>query len=295
MQQCVKRFFDPEVGIPFVPADVGKYFPFELLIPESVVPDKEAEALGFEAFPADECDPESTLIETSGQDILFTKSKAPFTRHDVATVRAFGRHWDNLKLAQRARAEAELRHRQQSVREAFHSRTVFKTFLTLADEDAKRIRSGVLGTNPYKGRSLWQIAAERAGNDHSGLAERRECWWRFGAFVRLVGGVVEPLEKEIVKELRVKLMLRHPILVSLFWDLVKDIPVRCLENIAALRLLEFCRVLLGIGQQEFELYLDRRMISHMMYNQMLLSNMSRDFLDRLNQIASGPITVPHAD
>jgi hypothetical protein len=165
----------------------------------------------------------------------------------------------------------------------------------MMDEDVKRIRSGVLGKPQFRGKSMWQVATERAGNDHSGLEERREFWWRFAAFVRFVGGIEEKLEKNVVKQLRVKLMLRHPINAALFWDVVADLPNEVLENIAALRLVEFCRVALGIGQHEFGVYLDQRKISHMIYNQMLISNMSRDFIDRLNQIAHGPMHVPPAD
>jgi hypothetical protein len=295
VQHCVKRFFDPEVGIPFVPADVGDYFPFDIFAPDSPESEKEPEPLAFDTSPGEECDPRTTLIETKNEDVLFTKNKAPFTRADIATIRAFGRHWDNLKIAQRARAEAALKKRQHIVRQAFHSKEVFKTFLGLMDEDVNRIRSGVLGKSPYKGTTLWQVATDRANNDHTGLAERREFWWRVAAFVRFVGGVSEALEKEFLKELRVKLMLRHPITASLFWDVVRDLPLTALENIAALRLIEFCRVALSVGQEEFGFYLDEQRISHMIYNQMLVSNMSRDFVDRMNQISHGPISVPHAD
>ncbi|OHT04947.1 hypothetical protein TRFO_27451 [Tritrichomonas foetus] len=305
VQQCIKRFFDPDVGIPFVPADVGKYFPVELMIPD----DQQgqilshgyeenpiySQRLGFEGNPAEECDPRSTLLDTTGEDILFTKNKAPFSRNDIATVREFTQMWDNKKLKQRERAQNALKKRQSMIKQAFHSREIFETYLKLLDEDCKRIQSGVLGKSQFKRKSLWQVAVETAPIDHSGLGERREFWWRLCAFVRFNGGIKEPLEKDFVKLLRIKLMLRHPIKQSLFWDVVKEIQVNSFENVATLRLIEFCRYLLNVGQQEFGTFLDSLKISHMIYNQTILNNMSRDYIDKMNAIAHGPIDVPPSD
>jgi hypothetical protein len=290
VEQCVKRFFDPDVGIPFVPADVAKYFPLELLLPQEASPESEDDVAADE-----EAEPGTTLLDTSDQDVLFTKNKAPFTRADVSAARAFTRHWDHLKERQRVRADRALAARDRTVREAFHGRTVFKTYLELLEEDCKRIRSGVIGKSPYKGKSLWEVAAERAPNDHSGLAERREFWWRFAAFVRFIGGIVEDLEKDVVRRLRVKLMVRHPVTAALFWEVARELPAPALESVPALRLIEFTRMLLDVGQPEFGLFLDERNISHMIYNQTILSNMSREYVDKLNQIAKGPIDVPAAD
>jgi hypothetical protein len=293
-QTCLRRFFDPEVGIPFVPADVGKYFPLELLLPTE--PPTESE--GDESLignSGDDCDPRSTLLDTSNEDVLFTKDKAPFTRADISTVRAFERHWDNLKLKQRQRAAESLEARRRLVHQAFHSKEVFKTYLQLVDEDCQRIRSGVIGKSPYKTKSLWKVAVERAPNDRSGLADRRTYWWRFATFVRYIGGISEPLETEIVKSLRVKLMLRHPIGPKLFWDLVGDLPIVAFESVSALRLIEFIRVSLNAGQQEFVLFLDDRKVSRMIYNQAIVSNMSKEFQDKLNLIGRGPIDVPYID
>jgi hypothetical protein len=290
-QRCLRRFFDPEVGIPFIPADVGKYFPLELLLPEDAAP-AEAEADAGLPYQAEEAEQPSTLLATADEDVLFTKNKAPFTRADISAVRAFGRHWDALKARQRDCAAEALVQRRRYVHQAFHSRAVFRTYLELLDEDVKRIRSGVIGKSPYKAKSLWQVAVKRAPNDRSGLEDRRAFWWRFAAFVRYVGGVAEELEKAYVREVRVKLMLRHPINPQLFWDLAGDIPVAALESVSALRLIEFVRIALGVGQAEFGLFLDEKRISHMIYNQTVLSNMSREYLDRVNALATGPIAVP---
>jgi hypothetical protein len=290
----LRRFFDPEVGIPFVPADVGKYFPLELLLPtEPTTAPAEDETLI--ENPGDECDPRTTLLDTTNEDVLFTKDKAPFTRADISTVRAFERHWDKLKLRQRERAAQSIEARRRLVHQAFHSKEVFKTYLQLVDEDCQRIRSGVIGKSSYKTKSLWKVAVERAPNDRSGLADRRTYWWRFATFVRYLGGISEPLETEIVKTLRVKLMLRHPIRPKLFWDLVADLPVAAFESVAALRLIEFIRVSLNAGQQEFGLFLDDRKVSHIIYNQTIMSNMSKEFQEKLTQIAKGPMDVPYID
>jgi hypothetical protein len=293
-QTCLRRFFDPEVGIPFVPAEVGKYFPLELLLPsEPATAAADDETLM--GNPADDCDPHSTLLDTTNEDVLFTKDKAPFTRADISTVRAFERHWDNLKLKQRERAAESLEARRRFVHQAFHSKEVFKTYLQLVDEDCQRIRSGVIGKSPYKTKSLWKVAVQKAPNDRSGLADRRTYWWRFATFVRYIGGVTEQLETEIVKMLRVKLMLRHPIRPKLFWDLVGDLPAIAFESVSALRLIEFIRVSLNAGQQEFGLFLDDRKVSHVIYDQTILNNMSKEFHDKLNQIAKGPMDVPYID
>jgi hypothetical protein len=299
-QRCLRRFFDPEVGIPFVPADVGKYFPLDLLLPEEepAASDRSADQAmlsDLNANGGEEPDSGTTLLNTSDEDVLFTKDKAPFTRADISTVRAFERHWDELKLRQRDRAARSLEERRRLVHQAFHSKEVFRTYLKLVDEDCRRIRSGVIGKSPYKTRSLWQVAHETAPSDHSGLADRRTYWWRFMAFVRYVGGITEPLETEIVKILRVKLMLRHPISSRLFWDIVGDLPLAAFESVSALRLIEFIRVSLDAGQQEFGLFLDDHKVSHMIYNQTILSNMSKEFVDKMMLIAKGPIDVPEID
>jgi hypothetical protein len=289
-QRCLKRFFDPKVGIPFIPPDVGKYFPLELLLPEELAKAAKGDALA--SSTSEESEPPSMLLVTDDQDVLFTKNKAPFTRADISTVRAFERHWDELKVRQRDRAEKALVQRRRYVHQAFHSDSVFRTYLDLLNEDCHRIRSGVIGKSPYKGKSLWQVAAARAPNDHSSLEERRKFWWRFCAFVRYVGGVSEELEKAYVRDVRVKLMMRHPINPQLFWDLANDLPVAAFESVPALRLIEFVRIALSVGQGDFGLFLDDKQVSRMIYNQTVLSNTSREFLDRVNTIATGPVSVP---
>jgi hypothetical protein len=80
-------------------------------------------------------------------------------------------------------------------------------------------------------------------------------------------------------------MLRHPVTTQLFWDIVKDLSAAQLESVPVLRLVEFVRIALDVSQPEFALFLYERTISHMIYNQTVLSNMSTEYLDRVNQIA----------
>jgi hypothetical protein len=88
VRTCIKRFFDPGVGVPFIPADIGTYFPIDLLTPEEVVaPVTERDEI--HAPPPEEPEMKSALIDTSNDDVLFTKNKAPFTRDDISTLRAF--------------------------------------------------------------------------------------------------------------------------------------------------------------------------------------------------------------
>ena len=299
VKKCLKKFFDPEVGIPFVPADIGKYFPMDLLEPEDVstatsAQEEMEQELSFVA-PNDEADTKSMLIDTRDQDILFTKNKAPFTRQEISTLRAFGQHWDNLKLRQREREAQLMKERRSMIKQAFHNKEVFETYLKLMDQDCKRLRAGVLGRSPWGNKSLWQVAIEKAPMDKNRLEDRRLFWWRFCAFVRFIGGLTEQIERDFVKLLRVKLMLRHPVNQTLFWDLVNDVPPAALESVAALRLIEFCRIVLEIGQQAFNNYLDERKISPMIYNQTILSNLSKEYMDKVNQLAKGPMEVPPCD
>jgi hypothetical protein len=294
VRNCIKQFFDPRVGIPFVPADVGKYFPVALLVPAAVVDEiMEDDHLEFEQASPE--DAKTALLETMDEDVLFTKNKAPFTRADISTLRAFRRHWDSLKIRKREQAEQALVHRQKIVKQAFHSKNVFETALKLMDEDCARIRSGLLGKSKFKKKSIWEAAMAAAPPDRSGLPERREIWWRFCEFVRFVGGITEEFEKNVVRQLRVKLMLRHQVDQSLFWDVVRDLPPISFESVALLKLVEFLRVALGVGQQEFVLFFDDLKVAQMIYSQTIMNNMSKEYLDRQNQIARGPIEVPESD
>lgn len=305
-QQCLKRFFDPVVGIPFVPADVGKYFPVQLLYPENdeqIQKEQEtssndslsklSQTLELQTNSNDDTEMKSTLLDTTGSDILFTVNKAPFTRNDIATLRAFGNHWDGQKIRQRQKAQSALLKRQTMINQAFHSREIFETYLRLLDEDCERIKSGVLGKSKYKRKSLWQVAVETTPVDHSGLAERREFWWRFCRFVRFNGGDMnDKNEFNFVKLLRIKLMLRHPVDKSLFWGVVKEIEPVSFENVQTLRMIEYLRFALNINQHDYSQFLYKLKISQMIYSQTILNNTSREYIDKMNEIANGPIEVP---
>lgn len=308
-QQCIKRFFDPEVGIPFVPADVGKYFPADLLLPETEEQkqkeqetssnnsiSKLSQTLDLQSTTNDDTELKSTLLDTTGEDVLFTVNKAPFTRNDVATLRAFGNHWDSKKIRQREKAQSALLKRQTMINQAFHSREIFDTYLKLLDEDCKRIKSGVLGKSKYKRKSLWQVAVETTPIDHSGLSERREFWWRFCSFVRFNGGNLnDKIEKDFIKLLRIKLMLRHPVDQSFFWDVLKEIELASFENVATLRMIEYLRFALNVSQHDYGQFLYSLKISQMIYNQTILNNTSREYIDKMNEIANGPVDVPPID
>ena len=90
-------------------------------------------------------------------------------------------------------------------------------------------------------------------------------------------------------------MLRHPVDASLFWDLVNDVSPAVLESVATLRLIEFCRIALEVGQQAFNNFLDEKKISPMIYNQTILNNLSKEYMDKVNQLAKGPMEVPPSD
>jgi hypothetical protein len=296
VKKCVKRFFDPAVGMPFVPSDIGKYFPIELLTPdETVVSASDSDDPLVPPVEEPDTEMKSALLDTSDEDVLFTKNKAPFTRTDISTVRAFGQHWDNIKLRQRDRAAQALRERQHMIRQAFHSKAVFETYLQMVEKDCKRIRCGLIGKSEFKTKSVWDHAVESAPPDEANMPRRREFWWRFCAFVRFLGGLHEPHEKAFVKLVRAKLMLRHEVNSSLFWHLVEDSDPAGMESVATLRLVEFCRILLDVGQHEFSSYLEGRQEARMIYGQTIMSNLSKEYLDKEHQVAKGPMDVPECD
>ena len=308
VKQYIKKYFDPEVGIPFVPADVGQYFPVDLLIPEEIPIQNlsqnyiessraflQTQGISLDPDPEEECDPKSTLLDTTDEDVLFTAGKAPFTRSEIARIREFGNHWDDLKIKQKQKAQSALAKRESMIKQTFQSKEIFEKYLHLLDEDCKRIQSGVLGKSQYKHKSLWEVAVETAKLDHSGLKERREFWWRFCAFVRFNGGIKEHYEKEFVKTLRIQLMVQHPVKKSLFWDVINEIDPVSFESVATLKLIEFCRLFLSVSQPEFGAFLDNHKISPMIYNQACINNASRDYADKTNSIAFGPIEVPPID
>jgi hypothetical protein len=292
VSQCVKRFFDPSVGIPFVPADVALYFPVALLVPEPPL-EVEADDLVLDAQP--EPEPPTTLLNTSQEDVLFTKNKAPFTRADISSVRAFGRHWDRLKMRKHDQAVRAMRDREKLIKQTFHSKTRLETTLGLIEQDCQRIRSGLLGKGAFKHKSIWQTALANAPPDHSGLEERRELWWRFCAFVRFVGGIQEELEKDFVRLIRLKLMLRHQVDMTLFWDIVKEVPPAALESVAVLRLVEFVRLVLNVDRDEFCDFFADMKVAQIMYSQTIMTNQSKEFLDKQLQIARAPIAVPESE
>jgi hypothetical protein len=126
----------------------GRYhvFPLELLLPLRLRPRKSV------------CwRQRTTPLDTTDQDLLFRKNKAPAS------------HWDALKVQQRARA-------QRAVEGAHMVTHDFRrdTYLALVEEDCKRIRSGVIRKSQQKAKSIWEIAAETALNTHNELADRRQ-------------------------------------------------------------------------------------------------------------------------
>lgn len=298
VKECMKKFFDPKVGIPFVPADIGLYFPLELLVQkeeEEVSDKKSAEnptMLFFDEDPMTECVQKSTLVDTSDQDILFTKGKAPYTRNEVASIRAFMKHWEDLKFAQKDFCEEEMVQRDKLIRESFHSKTVFETYLRLLEEEQKRIRSGVIGKSPYRKQSIWEVAAREAPKDYASIRLRRDFWWRFATYVRCVTKIKDPLEKDVIRTVREMMMKRHEILPTLFWDLVDALPKTFLENVPSLRLVEFVRELLNVSQDEFKSYFEKQKVTRLFYNQVVSTNYVKDNSDRITKLTKGPMEVP---
>lgn len=298
---CISEYFTAS-GKPFVPRNVEKYFPLTLLIPKKKsVPAGDLErsttvsvlsTVDIPDNPYAGCDPKSTLLDTSDQDILFTREKAPFKRSEIAEMRAFNNHWDRLQEKQRAKFKKELAKRSHHVQRAFQSREVMKKYLELLDKDCRRINSGLLGKCPFKNKSMWQVACEQAPRDMSSLGERMKFWWRFCTFVSEIGGIRDDHDKEVMRVLRQKLMDNHPIGNSLFFEVVDDVHDDCLQSVSSLKLIEFMRVTLDINQKEFMKVFALRHVSQFVYTEAILTNISAEHLESLNRVSKMHITVP---
>jgi len=306
-KQCMKRYFDPSMKIPFVPSDSESDFPLDILYPDAPIQpgykrslSSLSEASTLTQNQVSIIDPKinqeeikkTTLLDTSQQDILFTVQKVPFTRHDIAELKAFHRHWENIKMEKKQQAAMRLSNRSQCVRETFHSKKAFSRYLELLEEECQRIRSGLIGKSKFKKVSLWEEAVKSASGDKACLRLRREFWWRVAAYVKSIGGIKDTIERTLVSTIREILMSLHPVEPSLFWDILESIPQGVLENVPALKIIEFCRISLSIDQVTFGHYLDKNNISRQIYNQTILNNISRDNMEKMNEIAKGPIEVP---
>lgn len=311
-QNCLKKYFDPTVGKPFVPKNAEEDFPMELFDTETLQEVK-GFALGSNAnmfagskfFESSlsmsndddasvEIDPKSTLIESKQDDILFTADKLPFTRNDVAELRAFRKHWDNLVEEEKKEIDKKLINRRRMIKKTFESKEVFENYLKLLEEDCKRIHSGLIGKGKYKKKSMWEVAVKTAKKDPTALYPRREFWWRLGAYSKSCGGLKDLLEKEYVKVVRELLIDRHPVDESLFWDSLDKVSSDVLENIASLGLIEFARIVLDVPQVEFDRYLDKRHASRDIYIQTIVNSTSRETLENINKLAKGKIDVPES-
>lgn len=294
VQNCMKKFFDPRVGIPFVPADIGKYFPLELLKKEKNPHSISKEAPSNSQLLLDN-DQKVLFLDTSSQDVLFTKNRAPYTRKEVATIRAFRKHWGNLKIEQQNENEEKLRIRDRKIKDSFHSQTVFETYLKLLDEETKLLRTGLLGNSTFKNVSLWDRAINLAPKDFAGIRIRRCLWWRFCHYSRSVTNLKDPNERIVVKKLRMFLMKRHEVLESLFWDLLKELPKSAFESLYSIKLIEFLRTLLDVNQTDVKKYFDQNGGSSMVYSQAIQMNLISENLNLIQFIVAENVDLPDVD
>ena len=302
-KKCLKKYFDPTVGRSFIPKDAEKDFPMDMFVPEkkknqpraSLLSDQiVTSAIEANIVPQD-IDPNPTVLSTKGSDILFTRDNTPFTRNDIAEMRAFEKHWETLTKKQMANGKKIMAQRDKMVRETFQSQKAFENYLRLLDEDCQRVESGLLGKSKFKKHSIWEIAVKTAEYDPTALRPRREFWWRLGTFCKYKGGCSDPIEEKYILTVRKLLMDRHAVDKSLFWDALAQLPNAVLENIQALTMIEFSRITLDVDQIEFDSYIIKRNASRELYIQIVVNATSREVNERMNAIAKGPISVPDPD
>ena len=312
-QECLKKYFNPKTNQPFVPENPGDDFPLELLNPEPGSSSSFRRSLStlselsinstsnqntiFSNFNELNHSNEikQTLLDTSQQDILFTNQKVPFTRKDIAELKAFHNHWNISKIKDKERIEEKFKNKKKIVKETYHSKVAFSKYLDLIDEECQRIQSGIIGKSRFKKKSMWEEALKFSKNDKSSLRSRREFWWRLTTYVRFMGGVKDSFEKILILTFREKLMYLSLVDKNLFWNVLKEVPNDVLENITALKLIEFIRIVLGVDQVEFGHFLDQNNISRQIYTQTILNSLSREHIEKMNEIAKNPIIVPDCD
>ena len=321
VKKCIELYFPPN-SRPFVPREVEKLFPLlfekgDIEAPQSPDEDEDEKKsvskssvdsmmlasntpeqnkiisqVYHDANSIGQIDQETTLLNTSDQDILFTKKKAPFKRIEIARMKAFQAHWDNLKIQQNKKFEEEKRERDKQVQKAFQSREVMETYMRLLEKECIRCRSGLIGKSPFKNKSMWQVALETAPKDTSSLDVRMQFWWKFCIFAGRTSGVRSNFEMEVALALRELLMNNHPIDQTIFFDVINNVSKDALQCVGPLKLLEFMRVCLKIEQKTFQKTLEQKNVSLLIYNQTILTNMSSELVSLMHEISKMKITVP---
>ena len=314
VKDCIHMYFQPN-GKPYVPKNVEKLFPclFEpgdiIEQPSPTVSDQLLRTTT-EVFSLDQSasqnltqmmdpmsaivdmDPQSTLLDTSDQDVLFTKRKAPFRRVEIARMKAFTHHWDKLKIEQNKKFAEERKRRDKLVQKSFQSKKVMETYMKLLEKECLRCRSGLLGKSPFKNKSMWETALEKAPYDPGALGVRMEFWWRFCIFAGETRGVRTDYEKEVAMALRNFLMDNHPVTQKLFSDVIMVVSRESLQSVGSLKLLEFIRICLDVEQKTFQKCLEQRSIPLIVYSQTILTNLSADLLTVMKRIAKMDVDVP---
>ena len=296
---CLHTYFNP-TGKPFVPIGVEKYFPLNLLKTEkrrksvntTALETVDTESSITSLDPSEEMDPRSKLISTDDEDVLFTRSKTLLRRNEIATLRAFNCHWDNMQKKEEMKRKSALAKRNKAVEKAFQSKEVMDTYLKLLDEDCERISSGLIGKSPYKHKSMWEVANEKAPKDPSSLGIRMEFWWRYATFVREIGGIHDDFDKEVSMTLRKELMENHPVDRTLFFDVLAKISDECFVSVSSLKVMEFIRIAFKVEQAAFQNVFDQRNVSKLIYSQTILTNLPAENAEAMKRISKMKIEVP---
>ena len=304
---CLQTYFSP-LGKPFVPVNVEKYFPMSLFEVDKIKNKSPNESnLDLDELenntqrtltilhPSEEMDPKSKLIDTSDEDVLFTKDRTLLRRSEIAEMRAFEKHWERKTQKAEKRLDLILKKRNKEVEKAFQSREVMKTYLKLLDEDCERISSGLIGKSPYKHKSMWEVALELTPKDPTSLGNRMEYWWRYAIFVREIGGIHDEFDNEVTQELRKLLMNNHSVDQSLFFDVLHNLRDECFSSVSSLKVIEFIRITFNIEQKQFQAVFEERRISQLIYSQTILTNMPKEQVIAMNQIANMKIEVPDVE
>lgn len=122
----------------------------------------------------------STLIDSTVDDVFWTKNCTPFTRNDINEIYSWQTRNDGIMNQIDEKRKKMLEKRQRAITTTFQSRKAFDKAIELCDQECDLIGSLGPGKNVGKSRqSFWVRAAEYAKYDNSSLIYRKKKWKEF--------------------------------------------------------------------------------------------------------------------
>jgi hypothetical protein len=252
----LQRVFKPGEE-PFRNVDREEDFPMEglELLERRGEPDA---AKGHEKVDLNDFDAPSTLIDTSDRDIFWTAHCAPFTREEIDTLYSWRKQCQDHQAREEAKAEKMLREREDCIHRTFQSKLAFDRGLELVDRACREVANVGIGKQVRHRESIWKTAARVTELDPSSLPFRREMWMKFVTFVRLCGGIHDPLQKKFTDAFRSELLSGRIVSSQIFWNVLDSFEEMELIKTPLLEFLDYLRRDLGISREATMQYYKKR-------------------------------------